>query len=156
MPDQDPRNIQPRLSDGAHRPRFVIQHHESRHPHDDFRLEVAGVFKSWAIPKLFPTHPGERRLAIQTEDHSLDFGDFEGTVPEGHPGAGDICKFDEGWYSPCGDRSIEEQLAAGEASFYLHGHTVRGQFRLTLLRRGRWRSHTNKPEWMIVLGGGGV
>ncbi len=109
--DQHSDAAEPPFGGAALRPRFVIQRHESRHPHDDFRLEVGGVFRSWAIPKFFPMHLGERRLAIQTEDHSLDFGDFEGTLPEGHLGAGAIRKFDEGWYSPCGEQSIEEQLA---------------------------------------------
>lgn len=132
--------------------RFVIQRHESRRPHDDFRLEVGGVFKSWALPKMFPGAPGERRLAVQTEDHSLEFGDFEGKIPGGHPGAGEIRKFDEGWYSPRGDRGMQEQLAAGEARFRLRGTRVQGEFRLILLRRGRWRRGTKKPEWLIVKG----
>jgi len=132
--------------------RFVIQRHESRRPHDDFRLEVGGVFKSWARPQMFPRAPGERRLAVQTEDHSPEFGEFEGAIPEGHPGAGEIRRLDEGWYSPCGDRGIVEQLATGDVKFQLHGKRVRGEFRLILLRRGRWRSGTKKPEWLIVMG----
>lgn len=149
--DQYSDDAEPPFGGEAFRPRFVIQRHQSRHPHDDFRLEVGGVFRSWAIPKFFPMNPGEKRLAIQTEDHSLDFGDFEGALPEGHAGAGSIRKFDEGWYSPCGEQSIEEQLAAGEASFCLYGHKVHGHFQLILLRRGRWRAGTGKPEWLIVM-----
>lgn len=101
---------------------------------------------------MFPSAPRERRLAVQTDDHSLEFGDFEGKIPDGHPGAGEIRKLDEGWYSPCGGQGIEEQLAAGDATFRLRGKTMQGEFRLILLRRGRWRSGTKKPEWLIVMG----
>lgn len=99
---------------------------------------------------MFPGAPGERRLAVQTEDHSLDFGDFEGKIPEGHVGAGEIRKFDEGYYWPCGDQSMEAQLAAGEAAFRLRGERVEGEFQLAVLRRGRWRRGTKRPEWLLV------
>ena len=129
--------------------RFVIQRHESLRPHDDFRLELGGVFKSWAIPKMFPRALGERRLAVQTDDHTLEFGDFEGQIPEGNPGAGSIRRFDEGTYRPRGSPDLAAQLDAGLARFCLRGAKVEGEFRLTLLRRGRWRNAAKRPEWLL-------
>ncbi len=79
-------------------PRFVVQRHASRTPHYDFRLECDGVFKSWAVPKGISNQIGERRLAIQVDDHSLEFGDFEGQIPAGEYGAGNLEIWDRGTY----------------------------------------------------------
>ena len=79
--------------------RFVVQRHQARTLHYDFRLEKDGVFKSWAVPKGLPEQPGVQRLAIATEDHVLAFGDFAGEIPAGEPGAGRIERWDEGTYT---------------------------------------------------------
>ena len=79
--------------------RFVVQRHQARTLHHDFRLERDGVFKSWAVPKGLPVEPGLQRLAIATEDHDLAFGDFQGRIPAGEPGAGAIERWDQGTYT---------------------------------------------------------
>src|SRR3954453_17855345 len=89
--------------------------------HWDFRLEVDGTFKSWAIPKGPSTDPREKRLAMAVDDHSLGWGDFEGTIGEGEYGAGPVIVWDRGTYENLRDESMEEALAAGDASFWLEG-----------------------------------
>src|SRR2546423_12503043 len=103
-------------------PIFVIQKHDATSLHYDFRLEVDGVLKSWAVPKGPSTNPRDKRLAMQVEDHPLSYGDFEGVIPEGQYGAGAVIVWDTGPYrSLNGDKSMAEAIDEGHASFWLEG-----------------------------------
>ena len=109
--------------------RFVIQRHQARTLHYDFRLEREGVFKSWALPKGMPTEPGVQRLAIETVDHGLDFGGFEGTIPADQYGAGVIEICDRGTYTA--DRWDDEVILV-----VLSGARVSGRYVLVRFARG--------------------
>ena len=124
-------------------PIFVVQLHHARARHYDFRLEVDGVLKSWAVPKGPSLRAGERRLAVQVEDHPLDYAGFEGDIPEGHYGAGHVDIFDHGTWSTDGDAL--EQIAAGKLDFELHGQRLHGSFALV-----RTRPKGRQPQWLIA------
>jgi len=111
--------------------RFVIQKHQATHLHYDFRLEMDGVLKSWAVPKEPPTAPGVRRLAVQVEDHALDYIDFEGTIPEGTYGAGTVEIWDSGTYTL--KTRTEKKI-----EFTLHGTRLRGDYALVNFRENNW------------------
>jgi DNA ligase D-like protein (predicted 3'-phosphoesterase) len=120
-------------------PRFVIQKHAARSLHYDFRLEVGGVLKSWAVPKGPSLDPREKRLAVQVEDHPLSWGDFEGTIAEGQYGAGAVIVWDAGEYRNLDEeRSMEEALGEGHARFWLEGRKLRGGWSLQRMRGRNW------------------
>src|SRR5579871_2316168 len=130
-------------------PRFVIQKHAARRLHYDFRLEVAGVLKSWAVPKGPSTDPRDKRLAVEVEDHALSWGDFEGVLPEGTYGAGRVLVWDRGDYRTLSERdgapvSMERALEQGRAAFWLEGQKLRGGFALVRMHRGPERN------WLLV------
>src|SRR5947209_79727 len=112
---------------------FVVQKHAARRLHYDFRLEVGGVLKSWAVPKGPSLNPADKRLAVQTEDHPLDYGGFEGTIPEGNYGAGNVMVWDRGHFTVEGNLSVEKQLGRGELKFSLQGEKLHGSFVLVKL-----------------------
>lgn len=125
--------------------RFVVQEHHATHLHYDFRLEMGGVFKSWAIPKGPSMNPSEKRLAIMVEDHLLEYGAYEGIIPEGHYGAGAVVIWDEGFYVPTEEGNPEEQLERGKLSFELTGKKLNGGFSMALLR-GRGKGN----QWLLM------
>lgn len=124
-------------------PVFVVQEHHATHLHWDFRLEVQGVLKSWAVPKGPSMSPADKRLAIQVEDHDLSFGNFEGTIPEGEYGAGEVRIWDSGTYEPL--TPMEQGLAKGHLSFVLFGRQLHGEFALVRLKRG-----AAGKEWLLM------
>ena len=126
-------------------PIFVIQKHAASSLHYDFRLEVDGVLKSWAVPKGPSTDPREKRLAVEVEDHPLSWGSFEGVIGEGY-GAGAVIVWDTGPYRELGDVSLARQLRDGRASFWLEGEKIRGGYALT---RTRMRGG-GKPQWLLI------
>jgi DNA ligase D-like protein (predicted 3'-phosphoesterase) len=115
-------------------PIFVVQEHHARALHWDFRLEMDGVLKSWAVPKGPPEEPGLRRLAIQVEDHDLDYADFEGTIEEGQYGAGHVIMWDRGTY-----RLWKRE--EGLIDFRLEGKRLRGNYALV-----RWKG----KQWLLI------
>lgn len=126
---------------------FVVQEHHARRLHYDFRLEVNGVMKSWAVPKGPSLNPADKRLAIQTEDHPLEYRTFHGTIPAGHYGAGEVAIWDSGTFEPEGSMSAAEQIERGEIKFKLHGKKLKGSF---VLVRIRGRSDGAKKEWLMI------
>lgn len=126
--------------------RFVVQEHHARRLHYDFRLEIDGVLKSWAVPKGPSMNPEDKRLAVQTEDHPLEYASFHGTIPAGHYGAGEVNIWDEGRFEPEGAVSASDQLKRGELKFTLEGTKLHGSFVLVRLRK----RDTSKPEWLLI------
>ena len=122
---------------------FVVHEHHATRLHYDFRLEISGVLKSWAIPKGPSMNPAEKRLAVMVEDHPFDYGGFEGIIPQGHYGAGPVLIWDSGMFQPEGDP--ETGLKHGKLSFALDGNKLKGSFSLALMK-GRG---TGK-EWLLI------
>ncbi len=126
---------------------FVIQKHAARRLHYDFRLEMDGVLKSWAVTRGPSLVPGEKRLAVHTEDHPLDYGDFEGTIPKGEYGGGTVIVWDRGRWSPIGDP--HRGYAKGHLEFELEGEKLHGRWHLVRMH-GKPRERTE--NWLLIKG----
>lgn len=111
---------------------YVIQKHAARSLHYDLRLELDGVLKSWAVPKGPSLKPGEKRLAVHVEDHPIEYGSFEGIIPEGEYGGGTVMLWDSGAWEPEGDP--HEAYAKGDLKFKLHGERLRGSWVLARMK----------------------
>ncbi|SIQ86251.1 ATP-dependent DNA ligase LigD phosphoesterase module /ATP-dependent DNA ligase LigD polymerase module [Rhizobium sp. RU20A] len=132
----------------AKRARFVIQKHDASRLHYDLRLEVDGVFKSWAVTRGPSLDPHDRRLAVEVEDHPLDYGDFEGTIPKGQYGAGTVMLWDRGYWDPEGEQTPEAALAKGELKFTLDGDRLKGSFVLVRMRKDR--EGGKRTNWLLI------
>jgi bifunctional non-homologous end joining protein LigD len=132
----------------SNRRRFVIQKHDATRLHYDLRLELDGVFKSWAVTKGPSLDPHDKRLAVEVEDHPLDYGDFEGTIPKGQYGGGTVMLWDRGYWEPEGNRTPEEALAKGDFKFTLEGKRLRGSFVLVRMRHDR--DGGKRTNWLLI------
>lgn len=135
---------EPRGSDAAPGARWVIQKHAASSLHYDFRIEAEGVLKSWAVPKGPSLDPRDKRLAVPTEDHPLDYAEFEGVIPEGEYGAGTVLVWDTGHYEHLTDEDLDvaEALRRGRVSIWLEGSKLRGGYALT--RMG------GRDQWLLI------
>src|SRR5688500_11329055 len=139
----EPRGERPRPP--AAQRRFVVQRHRARRLHYDFRLEIGGVLVSWAVPRGPSMRPLERRMAARTEDHPLEYIDFEGVIPAGEYGAGDVIVWDRGTWEPetLNDPAIDVQ--DGELKFILHGERLRGRYVIV-----RTSKDASKEDWLLI------
>ncbi len=128
--------------------RFVIQKHDASRLHYDLRLELDGVFKSWAVTKGPSLDPRDKRLAVEVEDHPLDYGDFEGTIPQGEYGGGTVQLWDRGYWEPESSKTPEEGLASGDLKFTLYGQRLKGSWVLVRMKHDRTGGKRN--NWLLI------
>src|SRR6266704_3315052 len=141
----------------AGRLRFVIEKHAASHLHFDLRLELDGVMKSWAVPKGPSLDPSVKRLAMQVEDHPIDYNTFEGTIPQGEYGGGTVMLWDRGTYSADTATSpdeeedaIREGLRRGDLKITFNGERLHGSFALIRMKFARDGSSSSKPQWLLI------
>ena len=130
---------------------FVIQKHAASHLHYDLRLELDGVMKSWAVPKGPCPDPRVKRLAMQVEDHPMEYNSFEGTIPQGEYGGGTVMLWDNGWYEPengGGEDGVREGLRKGDLKIVFHGKRIKGGY--VLVRTRSFGSGGSKPSWLLI------
>lgn len=129
--------------------KFVVHKHDASHLHYDFRLEMEGVLKSWAVPKGPSLNPADKRLAMMTEDHPMDYRTFEGVIPEGNYGAGEVIVWDIGTYRPAegGEKDLLADLHKGSLKFVLEGKKLHGLYALVKIKNS-WSKKDN--AWLLI------
>ena len=138
-----------RVRQGSRSRMFVVQKHDASRLHYDFRLAVNGVLASWAVPKGPSMNPADKRLAVRTEDHPLEYAKFEGVSPPGQYGAGTVMVWDLGKYEPLENQPPEEQLARGKIQIVLLGEKLRGGFTLVPIEN-RSMNSTRRDHWLLI------
>lgn len=131
---------------------FVVQKHAASHLHYDLRLELDGVMKSWAVPKGPAPDPAIKRLAMQVEDHPMEYNDFEGTIPRGEYGGGTVMLWDRGWYEPekgGGEDGVRQGYSKGDLKVVFHGKRLKGSWVL-VRTRGWGGGGGGKPAWLLI------
>ena len=129
--------------------RFCVQRHDATHLHYDFRLEIGGTLKSWAVPKGPSLDPAVKHFAAQVEDHPVDYGDFEGNIPKGSYGGGSVMLWDCGTFELLGAESGEAQLERGDLKFVLHGEKLAGTWAIVRMK-GRGKGAREGKEWLLI------
>jgi bifunctional non-homologous end joining protein LigD len=141
-PEPEPSETEPAHTHGG---RFFVQRHDASHLHYDFRLELGGILKSWAVPKGPSLDPAKKHFAAMVEDHPLDYGDFEGNIPKGEYGGGSVMLWDRGVFEIIGEEDGLAQIARGDLKFRLHGEKLNGTWALVFMKnRGKGN------EWLII------
>ncbi|MCK4268703.1 MAG: DNA ligase [Actinomycetia bacterium] len=135
---------EPEEGSGPQAHTFVVQRHQASHLHFDFRLEMGGTLKSWAVPKGPPSQPKEKRLAVAVEDHPLAYASFEGVIPVGQYGAGTVEIWDKGTYEAVRPDDPEAQLESGKFSFVLKGERLKGLFALV-------KTAYSSKSWLLIM-----
>ena len=133
----------------SQRLRFVVQKHDATRLHYDLRLELDGVFKSWAVTRGPSRDPADKRLAVEVEDHPLAYGDFEGTIPAGEYGGGTVQLWDRGYWEPDGPATPAAMLAGGDLKFVLHGERLHGSWVLVRMKTDR-RGNGKRTNWLLI------
>ena len=126
----------------------MVQKHAARQLHYDLRLEWDGVFKSWAVARGPSLNPADKRLAVEVEDHPLDYGDFEGTIPKGEYGGGTVMLWDRGFWIPEGAKTTEDALQAGDLKFTLEGDKLKGSWVLVRMRGDKFGG--KRTNWLLI------
>ncbi len=141
-PEPEPSAAEPAPS---HSGRFFVQRHNASHLHYDFRLEIGGTLKSWAVPKGPTLDPAKKPFAAMVEDHPVDYGDFEGNIPKGNYGAGSVMLWDRGIFEIIGEEDGLAQIARGDLKFRLHGEKLNGTFAIVFMK-----SRGKGNEWLLI------
>jgi bifunctional non-homologous end joining protein LigD len=144
---REPSGVDGRLTATSDHLRFVIHKHDATRLHYDLRLELGGVFKSWAVTRGPSLDPGEKRLAVEVEDHPLEYGDFEGTIPEGEYGGGTVMVWDRGFWAPETNTPPEHSLRDGELKFIIAGSKLLGSWMLVRLKG---KANEKRTNWLLI------
>src|ERR1700734_3638648 len=132
----------------SNRRRFIVQKHAATRLHYDLRLELDGIFKSWAVTRGPSLNPHDKRLAVEVEDHPLDYGDFEGTIPKGQYGGGTVQLWDRGFWQVEGRDTAEVALQKGDLKFTLDGERLKGSWVLVRMRGDKFKS--KRTNWLLI------